>query len=184
MTTPQIGQFVHYRLTRVDARLANKQRERASENYLATRKTGVQIYEGNRHVVGDIVPLLVVRVWPDEFVPESSVCRDYVPGDEPLFDFPLSGVGVNGQAFLDGNFTLHVCSAPEGEFNGGWTRIPDEPRPTPLDGRSINEWREENSLPPIDAPEAYEPFVMSSSGPVFLRDEIRDAEDEILGAPV
>ena len=131
MSEPIVGTFVHYRLTRVDAKLANKQRQFASENYLAHRKTGVQVHEGNAHTAGDVVPLLVVRVCPEEFSDSSSVCRDYAPGDADLvWGFPSSHYGVNGQAFLDGNRTIHITSAPEGAFNGGWTQIS-----TPLETR-------------------------------------------------
>lgn len=40
------------------------------------------------------------------------------PGAEYLR--PKSGYGVNGQAFLDGNDTLWVTSAPQGDGNGFW----------------------------------------------------------------
>ena len=55
----------------------------------------------NYHQVGDIVPLIVVRVWKDEFG----------PGKE----------GVNGQCFMDDILgTLWVTSKGEGTENGTW----------------------------------------------------------------
>jgi hypothetical protein len=55
---------------------------------------------GNAPRAGDIVPLIVVRVWENEF------------GDQP---------GVNGQLILDcPEGTLWVCSKGEGTENGKW----------------------------------------------------------------
>lgn len=45
---------------------------------------------GNTPTVGDHVPMEIVRVWPNEFGPETD--------------------GVNGQCLLDGNDTLWVTS--------------------------------------------------------------------------
>lgn len=80
--TASPGRIVHYALTDNDcarisvARLDDEQRK------------------GNTPRAGDIVPLLVVRVWPNG--------------------------SVNGQAFLDGNDSLWVLSASEGEVEGSW----------------------------------------------------------------
>lgn len=49
--------------------------------------------KGNAPMPGDVVPLIVVRVWPD---------------------------GVNGQAILDGTDTLWVTSASQGDDEGQW----------------------------------------------------------------
>ncbi len=54
----------------------------------------------NPHQAGQEVPMIIVVVWPNE----------YGPGHE----------GVNGQAFLDGNESLWVTSAKEGNGNGEW----------------------------------------------------------------
>ena len=54
------------------------------------------------------------------------VCRDYLVGDEdPVFHHPLSSYGINGQAVLDGNDSLWITSAPQGDFPGrmGLTRF-------------------------------------------------------------
>ena len=58
-------------------------------------------FKGNRPYVGDIVPLIVVRVWDKEF------------GDNP---------GVNGQLILDCTepSTLWVTSKGEGDGLGQW----------------------------------------------------------------
>lgn len=53
----------------------------------------------NPHSVGQELPLIVCRVWPNEF------------GDKP---------GVNGQVFLDGNQSLWVTSVGEGDQPGQW----------------------------------------------------------------
>ena len=117
---PQIGQFVHYRLTREDASTANWQRVHAHEHLDDHRKSGVQWHEGNQHHRGDVVPLLIVRVWPYEFDPDSDVCRDYMPDQEFEWSRPLSHYGVNGQAFLDGSSQIWITSAPQGDVNGAW----------------------------------------------------------------
>lgn len=60
---------------------------------------GAQAHIGNAASAGDVVPLVVVKVWPD-------------------------GHGVNGQAFLDGNDALWVTSAKEGTEPGTWAWPP------------------------------------------------------------
>ena len=66
--------------------------------------TGAQAHIGNPASAGDVVPLVVVRVWPNEF-------GEGVPG-------------VNGQAFLDGNDALWITSAKEGTDPGTWAWPP------------------------------------------------------------
>lgn len=120
---PTIGRVVHYRLTRSDAQEANRRRVDAVNHYAEHRANanGVQVHVGNQHAAGDTVPLLIVRVWPQEYLADQSVCCDYLPGDsEPEWSFPASHFGINGQAFLDGNDTLWITSAPQGDFNGSW----------------------------------------------------------------
>jgi hypothetical protein len=57
-------------------------------------------FKGNTPYPGDIVPLIVVRVWKNEF------------GDQP---------GINGQLILDSSEgTLWVTSKREGTENGQW----------------------------------------------------------------
>lgn len=67
---------------------------------IAAWPAGAQAHIGNTAAEGDIVPLVVVRVWPNEY-------GEGIPG-------------VNGQAFLDGNDVLWVTSAKEGTEPGTW----------------------------------------------------------------
>lgn len=53
--------------------------------------------------VGDVVPVIIIRVWPNEF------------GDQP---------GINGQALLDGNDSYWITSKKEGSENGEWSWPP------------------------------------------------------------
>lgn len=119
---PTIGRIVHYRLTRDDAREANRRRVDGANHYKEHRNNanGVQVHIGNQHSAGDVVPMLVVRVWPNEYSVDQSVCLDHAPGEEPMWSFPSSPYGVNGQAFLDGNDTLWITSAAQGDFSGAW----------------------------------------------------------------
>jgi len=126
MIEPWIGEIVQYRLTHDDAQSANKHRVDSADHYKehADASNGVQVHIGNQHNAGDVVPLMVVKTWPNEYPDGASVCIDYVPSAIVAhWDVPLSGFGVNGQAFLDGNDTLWVTSAPEGNFNGAWMHI-------------------------------------------------------------
>lgn len=122
MIEPFVGEIVTYRLTADDAKTANKHRVDSADHYKehAAAANGVQVHIGNQHVAGDVVPLLIVRIWPEEYPEGSPVCMDYLPGVTPFWEIPLSTTGVNGQAFLDGNDTLWITSAPEGDFNGAW----------------------------------------------------------------
>jgi len=80
---PTIGRILHYGLSKDDiARLPGEKPHR------------------NHHSVGQLVPLIVVCVWKDEFGP-----------DKP---------GVNGQAILDGDHSLWILSAGEGTEPGTW----------------------------------------------------------------
>ena len=79
-----VGRTVHFILTA-------EQAEQINRRTLPAR--------GNSASAGDVVPLVVVRVWPNEF------------GDQP---------GINGQAILDGNDTLWITSAKEGTEPGTW----------------------------------------------------------------
>jgi hypothetical protein len=69
---------------------------------------GAQAHIGNPASELDTYPMMIVRVWPDEFGPG-------VPG-------------VNGQVFLDGNDVLWVTSVREGTEPGTWywpARLPE-----------------------------------------------------------
>ncbi|MFA6242689.1 MAG: hypothetical protein WC655_17250, partial [Candidatus Hydrogenedentales bacterium] len=70
------------------------------ETPLLAWPTGAQAHIGNHASAGEVVPLLVVKVWPDEYG---------------------AGIpGVNGQAMLDGNDALWITSAKEGTEPGTW----------------------------------------------------------------
>lgn len=100
---PRIGDIVQYRLTSGDV-----------YHYETQRSVG-----GNTHRPGDIVPLLVVRVWPDEYRDLNPVARD-VNGGELTYVALDSPVGINGQAFVDGVESIWVTSAPHGSAIGFW----------------------------------------------------------------
>lgn len=88
---PSIGRVVHYRLTQYDV------------DSIERRKTAAGAV-ANPHTVGQVVPLDIVLVWPDEHG---------------------AGVpGVNGQAKIDGNFQLWITSAREGTEPGTWSWPP------------------------------------------------------------
>lgn len=101
---PTIGRTVHYQLSASDAEQINRRRTTgasiAGRTSRDTWPLGAQAHIGNSAAAGDIVPLVIVRVWPDEGGPGIH--------------------GVNGQCFLDGNDTLWVTSAHEGTEPGQW----------------------------------------------------------------
>lgn len=101
---PTTGRIVHYMLSENDAEQVNRRRTSsasiAGQIPLGKWPIGAQAHIGNRPSAGDVVPLLIVRVWPDEYG----------------VDVP----GVNGQAFLDGNDVLWVTSVREGAEPGQW----------------------------------------------------------------
>lgn len=84
---PSIGRIVHYRLTRADASKASLPRD-----------------GGNPHEAGQVLPLVVCRIFEDEYGPG-------VPG-------------VNGQVLVDGRGSLWVTSIQEGEGEGQWSWPP------------------------------------------------------------
>ncbi len=105
---PSTGRIVHYILSADDTKQIN--RRRTSRVSIAQNieegkwPIGAQAHIGNSATAGDVVPLMIVRVWPDEYGPG-------VPG-------------VNGQALLDGNDVLWVTSAREGTEEGQWAWSP------------------------------------------------------------
>lgn len=100
---PTIGRIVHYKLTADDAAAINKRREDYKKASQPGQDTGFQAHFGNYVSAGEIVPVIIVQVWPNEF------------GDKP---------GINGQAFLDGNDSLWITSKGEGTENGQWSWPP------------------------------------------------------------
>jgi|SRR6185295_17620193 len=100
------GRTVLYTLSESDAQAINRRRTNGSSIAARMKASpaewpeGAQAHIGNSASAGDVVPLVVVRVWPHEF-------GEGVPG-------------VNGQALLDGNDTLWITSAKEGSEPGTW----------------------------------------------------------------
>jgi hypothetical protein len=103
---PTVSRIVHYRLSAHDVEQITRRRTdsrsiRARLDAVPpTWPAGAQAHVGNPVSVGDLVPLLIVRVWPNEFGEAVA--------------------GVNGQAFLDGNDVLWITSAKEGTEPGTW----------------------------------------------------------------
>lgn len=95
---PTPGRILHYRLSVTNAEAIR--RRRVAKPHEPGWPAGAQAHVGNPPNAGDVVPLVVVRVWPDEFGPGV--------------------VGVNGQALLDGNDQLWVTSVREGTEPGTW----------------------------------------------------------------
>lgn len=99
---PSAGRIVHYRLSESDAEAVMRRRVARPEG--AGWPPGAQAHVGNHVAAGDVVPLVVVRVWPDEYGPG-------IPG-------------VNGQVLLDGTDSLWVTSVREGAESGQWSWPP------------------------------------------------------------
>lgn len=96
---PSVGRIVHYKLT-ADNAAAIKRRRVEGVGHAGIDQRGAQAHVGNQPLEGDVVPLLIVRVRPNEY------------DDQP---------SVNGQAFLDGNDVLWITSAKQGSANGDWS---------------------------------------------------------------
>lgn len=107
---PTVGRIVHYRLSAGD--IERIQMRRAKN------------FGGNHHRTGDLVPLIIVRVWPDEYTASNSRYGISEPDGTVRWVDVRSHFGVNGQALLDGNDSLWVCSAPEGDEPGMWSWAP------------------------------------------------------------
>lgn len=113
-----VGRTVLYKLSEDDAKQINRRRTTSGEIRERIEQTfapstppsrpvwplGAQAHIGNTAGEGDVVPMVVVRVWPNEY-------GEGVPG-------------VNGQAFLDGNDALWITSAKEGADPGTWAWPP------------------------------------------------------------
>jgi len=99
-----IGRTVLYKLTEAD--VAQIMRRRTTGTAIADRikeekwPLGAQAHIGNPHQAGQVLPMVVCVVWPNEYGPNYD--------------------GVNGQVFLDGNDALWVTSIKEGSENGQW----------------------------------------------------------------
>jgi hypothetical protein len=100
-----IGRILNYKLTEGDVECIRRRRT-TGDNIKERIKTekwpvGAQAHIGNPHHFGQVLPLVVCVVWPNEYGPDYH--------------------GVNGQVLLDGNDCLWVCSVKEGTENGTWS---------------------------------------------------------------
>ena len=102
---PTTGRIVMFKLVQRDVEAINRRRTTgvsiAERMKLGTWPQGAQAHIGNPVTEGDILPMIVCRVWPDEFGPGTF--------------------GVNGQVFLDGCDNLWITSAGEGIGVGQWS---------------------------------------------------------------
>lgn len=121
----QVGKIVQYTLTEEDARQINRRRTTGraiaarieNNGQIATDGAvigeqwplGAQAHIGNPASTGDTLPLMVVRIWPNEFGEGKT--------------------GINGQVFLDGNDVYWVASIEESEsVLGGLSAEPKQGR--------------------------------------------------------
>lgn len=88
----EIGQIVKYVLTHHNAVQINKRRADAVAARAFRPQDGAIIHIGNEVLAGDVVPLIITRIW-----------------DQNL---------INGQVILDGNDTFWVTSVAR--FNASW----------------------------------------------------------------
>lgn len=99
-----IGRIVFYRLTQDDVDAIQRRRTNSALIAKALEAgnwpEGAQAHIGNPVNAGEIVPLMVTQVWPNEYGPDFH--------------------GINGQCLLDGNDSLWVTSIKEGEEPGTW----------------------------------------------------------------
>lgn len=98
--TPTVGRIVHYKVGQTIADIINKRRRdfaeyRKTETY---QDTGYMAHYGNQMQAGDILPLVIVKVWPTG--------------------------PINGQVLLDGNDNIWVTSVTEGDEEGHWSWPP------------------------------------------------------------
>jgi hypothetical protein len=97
---PSIGRIVHFKITAECAKRINKCRQDAKASEIASTNSGAVVHTGNKASEGDVYPLLITRLWTDEPTEQSA---------------------VNGQVFLDGNDSLWVTSAQQGDGIGQWS---------------------------------------------------------------
>ena len=108
--TPTIGRIVHYKLSSADAEDINRRRMHGSgPNSASKDESGPIVHIGNKVTVGETVPMVLTKVWPEV---NDGVGRQRLES-------------VNGQVFLDGVFldgndTLWIASVFKGEQIGQW----------------------------------------------------------------
>ena len=102
MRAPKRGDWVTLALSEGQCEAINRRRHDARQRQSepsADQHTGFMAHTGNFVKPGELVPMLIIRVWQSN--------HDQ-PGDWL----------VNGQAFLDGNDVLWVTSARQGDGAG------------------------------------------------------------------
>lgn len=96
---PTPGRIVLLKLSAQQAQEINRRRTTGAKIKLrmdsGTWPRGAQAHIGNEAKEGDVVPMMIVRVWSPEM--------------------------VNGQVFLDGNDTLWATSVHEGDQPGNYS---------------------------------------------------------------
>lgn len=117
--SPTIGRIVHYRLTADDAERIS--RRRTTPSSIAERikaavwPLGAQAHIGNQVREGEVVPLVITQVWPEEYAGNARLAH------HPEGTTYEGAAGVNGQALLDGSDSFWVTSAPQhSTLTGGW----------------------------------------------------------------
>lgn len=90
-----VGKIVLFKLTSKEVERINSRRSDAQHAHAGSNLSGYQVHVGNEVREGDVLPMLIVRVW--------------------------EGGLVNGQVFLDGNDTLWVTSIHEGSEAGQYS---------------------------------------------------------------
>lgn len=101
---PSVGRTVHLRLSDAQVGQINRRRQASIDvGGSGPEPQYDKLFSGNSVTSGDIFPLLITKIWsasPDETTP------------------------VNGQVFLDGDDSLWVTSATQGELAGQWFEPP------------------------------------------------------------
>ena len=103
-TRATIGRSVHYKLSEEDASAIQRRRTTVEGIHLSMEAgrwpLGTQAHVGNPASVGEVYPMIVTKVSPDQFGKGLD--------------------GVSGQVFLDGNDVLWVTQRSEGPDPGQW----------------------------------------------------------------
>lgn len=98
---PTVGRTVHYMLSEGDAAEINGRRYAVSNAAAREDNTGFVVHTGNDAAAGDVLPMLIVKVWGD-----------------------TAEAAVNGQVVLDGNDSYWATSRIQGDGPGMWSWPP------------------------------------------------------------
>lgn len=96
---PSPGRIVEYTLNALDAQAIYERREHSRWSNASRESVGIAY--GNLASVGDIYPMVIVRVWGDS-----------------------EAAAVNGQVLLDGIDIHWVTSRVQGDAEGQWREFP------------------------------------------------------------